>query len=455
MMQAAIITGELSGDRIGADLAASLKDALPDIKLWGIGSDAMRAMGVELVADSSTWGAISVTEAIRKVPSLLVNVAPLIRREVLARRPDVVVLIDFGAFNVRLATFCKQNGISTAYYVPPGCWKRDGFASEALIQNSDLILTPFEWSLERYQSRGVPSQFVGHPLLDRPGPSLSREQFADELGLDFDKPIIGLLPGSRAHEINHLVPVMMDAARRLASTDPGAQFVIGVAPSISADQMCRFLTGNKDLGDKFSEIWHELTQEAEKKIIRPLSRTAGSITRSRQKLLATNGGFIVPEDALRHTQFRQYRGSSTSELPPVVLAKNLATEVMTYCDALVCCSGTVTLEAAVIGTPMIIVYRGSKIMEIEYKLRGLHRKIKFIGLPNIVLNRKAVPELIQEEASAAAIAEHISTLLRDITVRQAMKNDFKEIRKLLGAPGASDRAAAAIIDLVKSKRTSQ
>ncbi len=451
-MQAAIITGELSGDKIGADLAASLRNATPGISLWGIGSDAMRAANVELVADSSTWGAISITEALRKVPALLTTVAPLIRKQVLARRPDVVVLVDFGAFNVRLAAFCKQHGISTAYYVPPGCWKRDGFASDTLIKNSDLILTPFEWSLERYQSRGVAAEFVGHPLLDRPGPSLSREQFADELGLDFDKPIIGLLPGSRAHEINHLVPVMLEAARLLASTEPGAQFVIGVAPSISADQMCRFLTTNKDLRDRFTEIWHELTQEAEKKIIRPLSRTAGSITRTRQTLLATNGGFIVPEDALRPTQFRQYRAPGQSGLPPVVLAKNLATEVMTYCDALVCCSGTVTLEAAVTGTPMIIVYRGSKVMEFEYKLRGLHRKIPFIGLPNIVLNRKAVPELIQEQASPQAIAQHISVLLRDITARQCMKSDFKEIRSLLGVPGASDRAARAIIDLASATR---
>src|SRR5580658_7086204 len=122
----AIFAGELSGDLIGGSLARELYRLVPDADLWGLGSAAMRAAGVELLADSAAWGAISITEALTKVPGLLATVAPKVRAAVRSRRPNVVVLVDFGAFNVRAARFCKRLGIKVCYYFPPGSWRRSG-----------------------------------------------------------------------------------------------------------------------------------------------------------------------------------------------------------------------------------------------------------------------------------------------------------------------------------------
>ena len=125
-MNIVIFSGELSGDLIGAGLARELRRLVPDVELWGLGSDAMRAEGVELIADSSEWGVISVTEAVKKVPGVLARVVPRLKREMRKRKPDVVVLIDFGAFNVRAARFSKQMGLKVCYYFPPASWRRTG-----------------------------------------------------------------------------------------------------------------------------------------------------------------------------------------------------------------------------------------------------------------------------------------------------------------------------------------
>ena len=141
---------------------------------------------------------------------------------------------------------------------------------------------------------------------------------------------------------------------------------------------------------------------------------------------------------------------SAPSLPPTVLAKNLTAEVMAYSHSLLVCSGTATLEAAVFGTPMIIAYRGSRVMEMEYRMRGLHRKIRYIGLPNIVLNRMAVPELIQEAASPENLAQHTLCLLQDLQTRAKMRADLQEVRTVLGEPGASMRAAQRVLSMVEA-----
>ena len=125
-MNIAIFAGEVSGDLIGGALAREILRVVPDAKIWGVGSDSMRAAGVDLIEDSASWGAIGITEALTKVPQLLFRAAPKMRARVRATLPDVVVLIDFGAFNVRAARYCKDLGLKVVYYMPPGTWRRSG-----------------------------------------------------------------------------------------------------------------------------------------------------------------------------------------------------------------------------------------------------------------------------------------------------------------------------------------
>jgi lipid-A-disaccharide synthase len=454
-MNIAILSGELSGDLLGAALAQALRRHVPEVTLWGLGSGAMRAAGVELLADSAAWGAISVTEAVGKVPGLLLRVRPMVLHALKQRRPDVVVLIDFGAFNVRAARAAKALGLKVLYYFPPGAWRRTGSQGAELARITDTLATPFPWSAERFQALGANAVCVGHPLLERAHALMSRSEFAAQFGMDASQPILGLLPGSRHHEIEHLMPTLLDAARLIYRAVPNAQFVVGVAPTISPETMAKFLSGNKELRDRLGDIWHEFAQEAGTKVWKPVvARTASALSAHRGRMLVTAGGVLVPEESLqREMEARRrsehLRARAEQALPPIVLAKGLTYDVMAHSDVLLTCSGTATLEAAVFTTPMVILYRGSKVMAFEYKLRGLHKKLRFIGLPNILADRAVVPELIQEAATPEAIAEHTLALLNDIETRQRVKRDLRAVAEMLGTPGASERTAQLVLELAR------
>ncbi len=448
-MNIAIFSGEISGDLIGGALAQELRRLAPDIELWGIGSSAMRAAGVELVADSAEWGAISITESITRGVGILARMAPLLKQEVRRRKPDLLLLIDFGFFNVRAARFAHSLGIKVLYYFPPGAWRRSGDRERELASITDLCALPFTWSTERFQQMGINAVYVGHPLLERVRPAMTRAQFAAEFDMDPAAPIIGLLPGSRRHEVAHNLPAMLDAARLIARDVRGAQFVIGVASSLSPETIAGYLSGHRELRDRLAEHWHEFVQEAGTRVMKQVARTAAALAPPSERNLVTAAGVVVPENKLREELERQARAArrATTTLPPLVLAKGLTYDVMAHSDALVTCSGTATLEAAALGTPMVIIYRGSRIMELEYHLRGISKKITHIGLPNILAERRIVPELIQHEASPEAIAGELVPLLNNVKRRSEMKAGLAGVRALLGEEGASERTARLALEL--------
>jgi lipid-A-disaccharide synthase len=164
--------------------------------------------------------------------------------------------------------------------------------------------------------------------------------------------------------------------------------------------------------------------------------------------MVTVGGVVMSEDSFKERldeQRREAQRRNSLGLPPIVLAKGLTYEVMAHSDVLLTCSGTATLEAALFETPMVILYKGSKIMEIEYYLRGFHKTIANIGLPNLLADRRIVPELLQNAATPEAIAEHAIKMLNDPETRQRVKADLRSVRQALGEPGASERAARIVL----------
>ena len=456
-MNIAIFSGELSGDLIGGELAAELRRLQPDAALWGLGSGSMRAAGVELLFDSAAWGAISIAEALSKVPGLLLEVSPKVKRELRTRRPDAVVLIDFGAFNVRVARYCKQIGLKVCYYFPPGSWRRTGEKGAELARITDTLACPFPWAAERYKALGANAVYVGHPIAERVKAQMTRAEFAAQFGMDPARPIIGLLPGSRKHEVMHLTPTLIEAARLIYNDVPDAQFVFGVADSISPDMMASYLSGQGDLRDRISEIWHEWTQEAETKVLKPVVRRANALRPPPLATLVTPNGVLMPVESLqeemrarRHSEHLRARADKSP--PPTVLAKGLTYDVMAHSDVLLICSGTATLEAALFATPMVILYRGPKLMYLEYRLRGHKRNGQFIGLPNILAGKKILPELIQDEATPEAIAALALPMLNDVETRQRIRRDLKEVRDSLGEPGASLRTAQLVLELARQKK---
>lgn len=450
-MNIAILSGEISGDLVGGELAKELRALSPDVKLWGLGSSAMQSQGVELLEDSSKWGAIGIIRSLMLVPNFLIKIAPKIKAALKERRPDVVVLIDFGAFNVRMAKYCKKLGLKVVYLIPPGCWRKNSDKGQELKELTDLLLVPFPWALERYRKWGAKAEFVGHPILDRVQPKMTRQEFADHFGMSPDAPIIGLLPGSRLHEVEHIMPAMLDATRLIYREVKNAQFVVGVAPNISIDMMRKYLSGHEELVSRLAELWHEFVEEADTKVWKPLSRAAKALEGTPDKQMVTNQGFLVNESQFREQLKQQSTPKPEEPLPPTILAKGLTYEVMAHSDILLVCSGTATLEAAILEKPMVIMYRYSRLMEIEVVVFGMRKKIPLIGLPNILSGTQIVPELIQEDATPEAISNLAVDMLQNVEKRSAIRADLRALRSLLGEPGACKRSAKLVMDVINNK----
>lgn len=224
-----LLTGEPSGDLHGAHLARALRSLHPDITITGVGGTRMRQAGVTLSAESEHWGAIGIPEALRKVPSLFVEMRRLVRH-LTANPPDALVLIDFGAFNVRLLHRLRGSAIPTIYFIPPGCWSRHR-APGQLPFLVDAVATPFPWSVENLRAAGAPVriEWVGHPLLEYTRDANTRAAARQLLGINDDRPVVALVPGSRRSEVQRLMPVFVETVRRL---DPVPEVLVSVAPSI-------------------------------------------------------------------------------------------------------------------------------------------------------------------------------------------------------------------------------
>ncbi|MDQ2730997.1 MAG: lipid-A-disaccharide synthase [Armatimonadota bacterium] len=226
-----LLAGEASGDAQGALLVEAIRRLEPHAQFWGVGGGRMKNAGVTILYDSSTWGSIGVIESLKLV-------APLtrIKRELVHRckvsPPDLLIPIDFGYFNLRVAGEIRASGSRVLYYFPPKSWSRDATVSQRLRESVDAVATPFPWSADRLREAGVPVSFVGHPLLDTTHLSASRTELCTELNFDSTHPVVALLPGSRTHEVKYLWPQLVAAAKEVAVQIPGVQFVVPAAPSV-------------------------------------------------------------------------------------------------------------------------------------------------------------------------------------------------------------------------------
>jgi lipid-A-disaccharide synthase len=438
----AIISGEMSGDVSGGALARELLRLRPDLRLWGIGSRQMAAAGVELLYDSAQWSAISIVETLKLYPKLRWSAFPAVVREALKRRPAAVVLIDFGAFNVKVASKLKPRGIPVLYYFPPGSWRKQGKVNPQIARVTDRIATPFPWSEERLRSVGARATFVGHPLLEIVKPTLSRVEFADRFGMDPAAPIVGLLPGSRSFEVEHNTPAMLRAAQIIREKMADAQFVFGLASPAARARV------ESVLKEWFTRQQDAAAQAAESDKLVERGRSALEETLGlgkRGARLVTPEGVLVSADALRTRSADGDDARWKADIPPVVLTEGMTYDVMAHSDALIVCSGTATLEAALLGTPMVILYRGSQLMELEARL--LKIRPEHIGMPNIIAGRRIVPEFIQDEASPEALAEHTLRFIGDPAARGEVKASLQAVRDSLGKPGASERTARMTLEL--------
>ncbi len=384
-----IVAGEASGDIYASSLIDVLLER-GDSTIFAVGGRHTARRPVKLLVDSSDWAAIGYVEALKKFPKLYLELQRLYRF-LNKQRPDLLLLVDYPGFNMRLARYAKTLGIPTLYYFPPSKFAKDPRDVADAAQNITCVASTFTFTHEVYEAAGAKGQFVGHPLLDLARPSMSRDEALRQFGLDPQRPIVGLCPGSRRSEIDYILPVMLDAARILTRQRPNLQFLVPVIPST---QGCVY-------GYPLSEL--------------------------QDRLNAT--GLCV-----KLVEGRPY-------------------DVMALSELLLISSGTATLEASRIGTPMIIVYRVSRFT--EFLATYLNKLPAFIGLPNIILKRMAVPELIQHQLTPEKLAETAGNLLDHPELIDQQRRDLAEVVSHLGTSGAHERVADLAVELLTSSASTR
>ena len=238
--QILIIAGEASGDLLGAHLAQSLKSLDPQLKLAGMGGKRMCEAGVDIFIDAKNLSVVGASEIISKLGNILAA-RRCLKNHFKNKKPDLVIFIDYPGFNLHMAKQAKKAGIKVLYYVSPQIWAWRYGRIKKIKKYVDhmAVLFPFEEKL--YQRESISVSLVGHPLIEIAVPSLPREQVYQKFGLSAEKPVIGLFPGSRSHEIARLLPIITSATRLIKERIPNAQLVLPLALNFSPQDVRNYL----------------------------------------------------------------------------------------------------------------------------------------------------------------------------------------------------------------------
>jgi len=368
-----VIAGEASGDIHGSRLVRAMKEKNSALFFSGIGGRDLRKEGVKTLVNSEELSVVGITEVFSKLIVILKAIS-MVKKSLKSMRPDLLILIDFPDFNLRIAGAAKKLNIPVLYYISPQIWAwRQGRVNKIgkLVDHMAVIL-PFEKQF--YKKHNIPVTFVGHPLLD------NSRIFDKSLNKTTDnESVMGLLPGSRDGEIARHLPVMLEAARLISEQKKKIKFIVSVASSA-----------------KKKHIEH---------IIKKYKKTIN-----------------------------------------LDIVTDTVDKIFKQCGLVVAASGTVTLEAAISVTPMIIIY---KVSPISYWLGKIMIKINNIGLVNLIAGRKIVPELVQNKASPENIADKALAILNDSQGLEKLRNELCGIRDLLGGPGASERVADIALSMLQ------
>ena len=288
------------------------------------------------------------------------------------RKPDVVVLVDFPEFNMRLLPFARIHKIPVVYYIPPKAWAWRKKRAARLAKYVSVVASIFPFEADFYRKAGANVRYVGHPLLDFAEASMSKSAACEKFHLDANKPIIGLMPGSRRKEVEGLLPVIMESVRLIKSEVRDCQFILPVAHTIPRD--------------------------------------------------------MIPD----------------SDLPIVVADGSQVYDVMNVCDLMILASGTATLEAAYMLTPMIVIY---KVSLVSWIIMNILIRLESSALPNIIANKMIVPELLQGKAEPRTISRIAIRLISNPQELEAQRAELQKVRELLCQPGAVEGTARLVLQV--------
>lgn len=363
-----LVAGEASGDLHGANLMKALKQEDADAEFRYYGGDRMQAEGGQLVKHYAEMAFMGFTEVLLNLRTILKNMKAC-KADVLTYRPDVLVLIDFPGFNLKVAGFAKAHGIPTAYYISPKVWAWNQKRVLKIKRDVDRMFCILPFEVDFYKNWGMEVDYVGNPLLDAKAQFRPDGDFKKHHLLD-GRPVVALLPGSRKQEIERLLPDMLG----VTADFPGHQFVVAAAPSFKADY------------------------------------------------------------------YRQFIQTSN-----VTLVFGATYDLLHVADAAIVASGTATLETALFHVPQVVVYRGGAI---SVAIARMLVKIKFISLVNLIMDKKVVTELIQEDCNGQQISASLRGILQG-KEREDMLLDYRNLSEKMGAAGASGRTAKLLLKYFK------
>ena len=239
-----VVVGEASGDAHAARVVTALQQRAPDIKVSGIGGEKLRAAGMEINIDFSELAVMGLVEVLKRYRHLK-NVFNQMVERLKTHRPDLLVLVDYPGFNLKMAKEAKKLGIPVAYYISPKvwAWRKGRVKTIQRVVDKMLVLFPFEVPI--YEQAGVAVNCVGHPLVDAVKRTLTTIQAKEKLGLEKAHKVIGLFPGSRRSEVEMLLPLMIQAAERIKQQQLDIQVVVPLAPGLNKEALAPILAASR------------------------------------------------------------------------------------------------------------------------------------------------------------------------------------------------------------------
>ncbi|HXP83100.1 MAG TPA: lipid-A-disaccharide synthase [Bryobacteraceae bacterium] len=385
-MRILISAGEASGDLYASRVVEALRARLPGAEFFGCAGPRMQTAGVRPIIDQRSIAVVGIVEVVAHIPRIWRQFRTLVRA-IPAERPDVAVLTDAPDFHLRLAKKLKRAGVPVVYLIAPQAWAWREGRVRTLRATVNRLLCIFPFEEEFFSSRGVPASYIGHPLARIVKPALSRAEFCAQVNVPEDSRIVVLLPGSRHGEVARHIPDLIAAAER----------------------------------------------------IRQAIRGSGDV----RFVLALPAGFHAED-----TSFWQRVGAASIQRISGQVIEGHTWDALAQAEVALAASGTVTIEAAMLGVPMVTFYR---VNALSWILGRWMVRAPFLSMVNLVAGRKIVPELIQRDMTPETIAGEAIRLLQEPAERERMRVDLAEVARKLSSERDPMEIAAEWVERVGNR----
>ena len=370
-----LIAGEASGDLHGSNLMKELAVADSGAQFRYFGGDLMENVGGDLVKHYREMAFMGFLDVLLNIRTIKRNME-FCKNDLLEFQPDVLILIDYPGFNLRIAKFAKQNNIKVFYYISPKLWAWKEYRVKKVKAYVDEMFTIFPFETEFYKKHNFEVNYVGNPLMDSIADykktTITKADFFEKNSLD-NRPIVIILAGSRVKEIKRILPIMVKATEGFSDF----QFVIAGVKNIDKNIYDEII-GNKNISIIFDQTYN----------------------------------------------------------------------LLSFAHTAIVTSGTAALETALFNVPQVAMYKMEGGLLIDVIFRNFVLKTKWVTLPNIILQKGAILELIQKDLTVKKVRAELNLLLFDKNHREKMKQDYNRLHKLMGEPGCSKRAAEKMVDLL-------